>query len=340
MIGERARTSATIEVLTPIWERVLRRSPIRVDDNFFDLGGDPASANRIFAEIAEKCGRELSPVTIYEAPTIATLATIFEKPALPRFSPAVLLKTGKKMPPIFLVPGCCSSVMVFSKLVAQLESGHAIFGMQPRGLDGLQEPFERVEDFAQFYIDAIRDLQPNGPYALMGYSFGGLIALEMAQRLSENGELVALLAMVDTYPYHPHLPLGQRAGVFMRRAIRFVPTILRRAGFNLQPSEGPETDRPATAKEGEVFAPIQLRACLKSIHALRRYNPRYYKGKINFIRAAKSAPHLASDPTAVWATLADELVVETAHGGHWGIITTQAASLANILSSHLEEIRQ
>ena len=69
-------TATTAEMLTPIWERVLQRSSIGIEDNFFDLGGDSLLSVQLFSEIQQACGRELAPVTIYCAPTIASLAAI------------------------------------------------------------------------------------------------------------------------------------------------------------------------------------------------------------------------------------------------------------------------
>ena len=73
---------------------------------------------------------------------------------------------------------------------------------------------------AEFHLNAIREVQPDGPYALMGYSLGGLVALEMAQHLSKDGEKVALLAMLDAYPHMRHLSLGQRMRLTARQAKR------------------------------------------------------------------------------------------------------------------------
>jgi acetoacetyl-CoA synthetase len=329
-----------IELLTPIWERVLQRSPIGAEDNFFDLGGDPASANRLFAEITRECGRELSPLTIYQAPTIATLAAILEEPAPPKLAGVVTLKSGTKMPPIFLVPGLCSSVMEFFKLAKHFESGHPIFGLQPRGLDGVQEPCDRVEDLAQFYVDAIRAVQPNGPYVLIGYSFGGLVALEMARLLPANGETKALLAVVEAYPFRSFVPLGQRAGIFVRRGITYALKNLRRVGLLSQLSEDPAGIRPDLPEVGEKFTPIANQVCAKGLLAFRGYRPQYYKGKMHFVRSTTHPPHLPDDPIAVWSSLVDELVVETAPGGHWGIITTEFKSLGAVLSGYLKEMPQ
>src|SRR5207245_9087947 len=92
-------------VRTPIWQHVLQLSSVSVDDNFFDLGGDSALALELFNEIAHACGRELPPVMIYHAPTIACLAALLEGSTESRFPPLVLLKDATEKPTIFTTPG-------------------------------------------------------------------------------------------------------------------------------------------------------------------------------------------------------------------------------------------
>lgn len=79
-------------------------------------------------------------------------------------------------------------MMDFYKVVKRIEIPNAIYGMQAKGIDRVEEPFDRIEDMAQFYLDALRDVRPRGPYLLIGYSLGGLVTLEMAQRLRRSGE--------------------------------------------------------------------------------------------------------------------------------------------------------
>ena len=93
------------EVLVPIWQRVLQRSSVHANDNFFDLDGTPSSAARLFAEIAEAFGRDLPPVMIYSTPTIETLAALLEDPTPPRVPPLLLLKAGTEHPPVFIAHG-------------------------------------------------------------------------------------------------------------------------------------------------------------------------------------------------------------------------------------------
>ena len=164
--------STITEVLAPIWERVLHRPAIHVEDNFFDLGGDSLLAVELFTEIARVCGRELAPVTIYCAPTIASLAAVLEEPTAPRFPPLLQLKSGTQAPPVFLAHGLGGTAMDFFQLVKHIRTECPIYGIQAKGTDGVDEPFDCIEDLAQFQLDAIRELQPHGPYCFDWLLFG------------------------------------------------------------------------------------------------------------------------------------------------------------------------
>ena len=333
------------DVLTPIWQHVLRLSSVDVDDNFFDLGGDSALALELFNEIAQACGRELPPVTIYHAPTIAALADLLEQPTTPRLPPLVLLKPGTQAPPVFITHGLGGSVMDFYQVVKHIQLPNAIHGMQTRGIDGVEEPFDRIEDMAQFYLDAIREVQPHGPYLLIGYSLGGLVTLEMAQRLSKSGEKIALLAMLDSYPNIRYLPPGQRIRLLRRLVARHASTVvqlpMREAlSYILRPSErrqhipGDHSGRARYQSSG--VSPAMQRVRDSAYLALSRYQPRFYRGAIKFVRAQVSTD-FPDDPAAVWANLANQFEVETVPGDHLEIITTHFAQLACVLSRFVTE---
>jgi acetoacetyl-CoA synthetase len=332
-----------VEMLTPIWQRLLQHSPIGVDDNFFDLGGDSALALQLFNEIAQVCGREMPPVMIYHAPTIAALAALLEDPATPRFPPLVLLKAGEQDPPVFLTHGLGGSVIDFYQVVKHLQTPHAIHGMQARGIDGVDAPFDRIEDMAEFYLVAVRQLQPHGPYLLVGFSLGGLVMLEMAQRLVASGEKVALLALLDSYPHTSYLSVSQRVRLGVRLARR------RAAGIVTSPSRDAVSRlfRPSRRRRVASGASYQLPAEVSlspaqqhvretAYRALTRYQPRFYPGKIRFVRAEVST-YWPADPAAVWSHLAQEFVVDTVPGDHLGIMTTHFEELSAVLSRYLRE---
>jgi len=315
-----------IEALTPIWQRVLQLSSVGIDDNFFDLGGDSALALELFHEIALACGRELPPVMIYHAPTIAGLAALLEQPTTPRVPPLVQLKSGSGQPPVFIAHGLGGSVMDFYQIVKHIQTPHAIHGMQAKGIDGVEEPFDRIEDMARYSLDAVRQLQPHGPYLLIGFSLGGLVTLEMAQQLIAEGETIGLLAMLDSYPHVSRLTRGQRARLSTRQTWRRVARKLQWLGVS-PPYQTTVEVSPSPALQH--FRDI-------SYLALERYQPRFYPGKINFVRAAIPTDFPA-DPVAVWSNLAQELELNTVPGDHLGIMTTHFESLASVISGYLRE---
>ncbi|MGA9905423.1 MAG: alpha/beta fold hydrolase [Candidatus Sulfotelmatobacter sp.] len=314
-----------VEALTPIWQRVLQLPSIHVNDNFFDLGGDSSLALQLFNEIAQVCDRELPPVTIYQAPTIAALAALLEQPTTPRFPTLVLLKPGAEKPPLFVAHGLGGSVMDFFQPVKHIETDHPIYGMQARGIDGLDEPLARIADMAEFYLHAVKSLQPRGPYVLAGYSLGGLVVLEMAQRLSANGEKVALLALLDAYPHLRYLSLGQRARLIAHQARRGLRSLGNLSG-----------SAPYQPPAGVSFTPAMQRVRDSAFLALTRYRPRFYPGKIKFVRA-ETGTAFPDDAAAVWAPLAETFEVETVPGDHLGMIATHYVTLAAVLSRYLAE---
>lgn len=316
-------TSSMVEVLTPIWQRVLQLSSVQVDDDFFDLGGDSSLALQLFNEIATACGRELPPVTIYQARTIAALAALLDQTTTPRFPALVLLRPGANKIPVFLAHGLGGSVIDFFQPVRHIESDHPIYGLQSRGIDGLDEPPERIEDMAEFYLQALREVQPCGPYILIGYSLGGLVALEMAQRLTENGEEIALLCMIDAYPRY--LPLGQR-----------IRLAARQAGLRLRIFGNSSDDAIYQPPPGIILTPAMKRVRESASVALTRYRPRYYRGKVKFVRAAV-VTGFPADAEAVWRPLVEKIEVETCPGDHLGMIATHYDHLASVLSRYLSD---
>jgi acetoacetyl-CoA synthetase len=332
-----------VELLTPIWQQVLQLSSVDVEDNFFDLGGDSSLALQLFNEIAHVCGHELPPVTIYVAPTIAALAAVLEQPAELKFPTLVLLRDGIAEPPLFITHGLGGSVIDFFQVVKHIQTPHSIQGMQAKGIDGTEEPFDRIEDMAQFYLDAIRQVQPQGPYLLAGYSLGGLVTLEMARQLTANGEKVALLAMLDSYPDIRYLSLAQRAQLVARLTTRRAATAMKlpmgeALSLIIRPSQ-----RRAVAPKVSYQPPVDVSLSPAMQHArecaylaLTRYKPRFYPGTIKFVRA-EIPTDFPADPAAVWTHLANKFEVETVPGDHLGIMSTHYEKLADAISRYVEE---
>uniref|UniRef100_UPI00286EADAB amino acid adenylation domain-containing protein n=1 Tax=Chamaesiphon sp. VAR_69_metabat_338 TaxID=2964704 RepID=UPI00286EADAB len=191
--------------LTVIWERVLDVRPIGIKDNFFAIGGHSLMAVRLFAEIDKIWGQNLPLATLLQAQTIEDLAKVLgQKESSATWSSLVLIQAGEAKPPLFCIHPIGGNVLEYYSLATYLDREQPIYGLQSQGLDALQQPFRRVEDMASHYISEIRTVQPHGPYFLLGYSFGGLVAYEMARQLEADGEQIQMLALLDCSV--PNLP--------------------------------------------------------------------------------------------------------------------------------------
>jgi acetoacetyl-CoA synthetase len=336
----------TLEGLSSIWQRVLRVSSIKLNDSFFDLGGNLPAADLLFAEVNREFKRELPSATILHAPTLAMLAEVLQSTDPPQFPNFLCLKKGKGKPPVFIAPGLDGRAD-FSTLARRIQTEHAIYGLLAKGVDGSDEPLARIEDMAEFYLRAISNLQPQGPYVLVGYSFGGLVALEMARRILEGVKEVGLLVLIDAYPHPRFLSTSQRLRLSLKRASRHLSEIRRRPV-----SEAISYVRDGLERryyraglrnrvEGLETSPLSIvRATSRikdhSYAALRRYRPRFYPGTIRFVKNENDA-YFPGDPIRVWAKLATALQVETVTGTHLNIVTTNFESLAAVLTRYLKE---
>src|SRR6516162_7590298 len=133
-------------------------------------------------------------------------------------SPLLLLKSGTGSKVTFIVPGHGDSAAELSLLCSKIRTGHRIYGLQPRGIDGIGEPFDRIEDIARHFVSAIVDVQPHGPYHLIGFSLGGIVAFEAAHQLRRRHESIAFLGLLDTYPHPRFWPLRCWLSVLKGRA--------------------------------------------------------------------------------------------------------------------------
>ncbi|MBR8837985.1 MAG: amino acid adenylation domain-containing protein [Stigonema ocellatum SAG 48.90 = DSM 106950] len=184
--------------LVQIWSKILKVDLVGVQDNFFDLGGHSLLAPYLMAEIKQQFGKDIPIVTLFQNPTIEQLATIIQKDSdCADSSCLVAIQPNGSNLPFFCVPGAGGKPFYFYHLGRYLGADQPFYSFQ-NDLYRELEPVTRLEDIASYYIQAMRSVQPQGPYFLGGHSYGGNVAFEMAQQLVHQGHVVALLVMIDS----------------------------------------------------------------------------------------------------------------------------------------------
>ncbi len=187
-------------ILVTIWQEALGMDKLGIDDNFFELGGHSLIAVQIMTKFEKKTGKKLPLAILYKYPTIRLLVDSMEEEAGTDkiWKSLVPIKTtGNKMP-IYIVHGDGLNVLNFSPLANYVDKEQPIYGLQAYGLNGDETPLDDMSEIARHYINEMLEHNPDGPYAIGGYSFGGYVAVEMRKQLVAMGKEVKLLAMFDT----------------------------------------------------------------------------------------------------------------------------------------------
>jgi amino acid adenylation domain-containing protein len=206
--------------LARIWSEVLGIPRIGTDDDFFDLGGTSLQAVMIFAKISRAHGFDLPASTMVRAPTIALQAALLEEiwRANDRSLLVAFRDTGEGVP-LFFVHGGGGGVMHVHDLMQDLKCRNPLYGLHAPALDGQERLPRSIEKFAADYLAEIRNVQPHGPYHLIGFSAGGTIAYEMACQLQEAGEAVSLLGIIETNTGRYRSSIRQARAAHIRRII-------------------------------------------------------------------------------------------------------------------------
>ena len=185
-----------------IWEEVLGVSPIGVTDDFFELGGHSLLAVRMMDQIGKVLRQSLPIALLFQAPTVEGVADrIREMEEEPRHANAwetvVPIQKGGDRVPFFCIHDGAGGVFHFNYLARQMGRDLPFYGLQPQAWDFGRAGAPTIEGMAQHYIDAIRSVQAHGPFMIGGFCFGGIVALEVAQRLKAAGEEVGVLALIE-----------------------------------------------------------------------------------------------------------------------------------------------
>lgn len=225
------------EVTTPLekniiklWEEVLQVPNIRLDDDFFQLGGHSILAVKIMVDLENMMNKKLPLAVLFTSPTIRALSSLYEEHEDEKiWHPIVPLREGGINKALYFAHGISGNVFKYHGLGQRLRGSQPSYGLQAYGLNGVDIPFHDMQQMAAFHIKAIRAVQPEGPYYLAGGSFGGYLAYEMAIQLKEAGEEIGFLCIfdIDAAKKKDFLPAGMKQIVdvqllaerFVKRAV-------------------------------------------------------------------------------------------------------------------------
>jgi len=228
-------------------------------------------------------------------------------------------------------------VFPYLELAHYLGSDRSFYGLQPMGLDGKSPPLNRIEAIAAYYIRAIQTPQPHGSYFLGGWSFGGLVAFEMAQQLTQAGQQIALLAVLDTPAptnYQPSLyqslkflvgtalwstlPFLLDYGAIATNRVHPRKPWLSRWQWSTIVRQIPEESRLQLLDESAI-APL-LRIVVANSQAAYRYVPQPYSDRITLFKAVEQSDAIGQDLTLGWSALANNVQLHQVPGNHLSLL--------------------
>jgi thioesterase domain-containing protein/acyl carrier protein len=360
-----APNNALESQLAQMWEELLGVTPVGIRESFFELGGHSLLAVRLMAKIQKQFGKDLPISALFNNETVEELAKVLsEGSSAWRFSPLVPIQPQGTKPRFFCVHAIGGNVNNYYLLARYLGSDQPFYGLQAPPLHEVTEEDTQIEKMAARYVEAVREVQPLGPYLLGGFSFGSFVAYEMARQFCVAGQDVSFLALLDTYSplYWNKLPqkldvadiLVSLAWTTSREKGKHVLLSideLRQLTFDDQLSFFLEKMRAEGLAPAEVDHEL-LSRFLKGYIARQRaaieYVPQTYPGRVTVFRCkdrdllwnrrlseAGLDPH---DSTLGWRELSSEPVSVIEIPGHHEVVCNEpyVQSLAASLSTCLE----
>lgn len=322
--------------LAEIWTRVIG-TPVHVNDDFFDdLGGESVVAAHLVAEVEKGTGKTLALSQLIELNTIVKMAA-----HLRTFRHtnriAIAVKPQGSKPPLFCVAGMGGSVMVFRTLAAGL-GDRPLWGLTFHGFDAKAYPPTSTA-MAKRYVEAAREVQPNGPYFLAGYSGGGKMALEMARLLVAAGEKVAFVGLLDSSAGGKAPTMLQRIAnrldMLRQDPVRRIPQFTRE--FAMKPARWgwrivrKPLARAGLAKQPPVPGPHYLARRAQT----RDYSTAPYHGLVGLFRARNGLGYLGRREDLGWRALGvTRLEIIDVRGDH--VTMLEEPSLARAMRDALD----
>jgi thioesterase domain-containing protein len=273
-------------------------------------------------ELERALGLEISLTLINEAPRFDQLCQSLRERRAPGSTPLVTLKPGDGRPPVFFIHGVGGNVVKILPTARRMSYPGAVIGIRARGVVRGEVPHTSIEAMAADYLSEIKKRQPNGPYYLCGYSSGGLVAFEIARRLSESGDEVGLVGLFDTRMSPVRWPLRAWLSIIGRRIARLAAALYA-TPVRTWPAILPTSAARLRAWRGTLgVAPsIAMRATASALIASAKYRPGFYRGEITLFSPAGREPGLPS-LESIWRKHTRTVVVVETAGTHATMLST------------------
>ncbi|HTB74377.1 MAG TPA: amino acid adenylation domain-containing protein [Polyangiaceae bacterium] len=332
--------------LVQIWERLLERSPIGVTQDFFDLGGHSLLAVRLIGALRRELARELPLSAVFQAPTVEQLAAALRRESTTGpASPLVALQPHGGLAPFFCVHPSGGNVLCYHELARSLGSAQPFFGLQAEGVDDDREPIDDLVEMARRYVAAVRDRRPHGPYLLGGWSFGGVVAFEMARQLLEAGESVSGVALIDApLPGALHREDDTHSFLLLARAQRISLDAKDLAGLDFESklerlAAAVRRDGIAANDFGEGDLRRLLRVIRASARALETFTPSRVAAPLCILRAQERTDDTPFSASEGWRALSPSATIVEVPGDHHSLVTPpNVHTLARTLRRWFDEL--
>ncbi len=288
-------------VLCGLFAETLGVGEVGIDDNFFELGGHSLLATRLIGRIRAALDTEVAIRSLFEAPTVAALAKLVTTGASSRsdFDTVLPIRATGHTSPLFCVHPAGGFSWPYARFIRHIPSDRPIYGLQARNLLRRDQYPDTIEAMAADYLELIREIQPSGPYNLLGWSFGGLVAHAVATRLQTMGEEVALLALLDSYPREQQtVPAIENAKPAEEILFAGVADELLRGMLELLRHEG-----HINATLGDDHFDAIMGSFENSTRLMKRFSPQRYHGNLLLFVATKGDPK--PPPIETWRPYVD-----------------------------------